>query len=114
MTNSQDPTDAIRRKAMDFFGVTTGTSCNQSAFKVGKGTFLFIGLGPKGIGFKARFKLKTSMAEALELAEQNPERFEIGSTGWVTSRFTSEDPLPSQIWERWLSESYEITRGSAE
>jgi hypothetical protein len=93
-------------------GVTTGSSCTQSAFKVGKGTFLFIGPGPKGIGFKAMFKLKTSMPEALDLAERNPERFEVGSTGWVTTRFTAEDPMPRRIWERWLSESYDVTRGS--
>jgi hypothetical protein len=111
MTSSQDPTDAIRRQAMKFAGVTTGTSCNQSAFKVGKGTFLFIGPGPKGQGFKAMFRLKASMPEALELAEQDPKRFEVGSTGWVTTRFTAEDPLPGQIWERWLSESYDVTCG---
>ena len=111
MTSSQDPTDAIRRQAIKFSGVMTGTSCTQSAFKDGKGTFLFIGPGPKGKGYKAMFKLKTSMPEALELAEQNPNRFEVGSTGSVTTRFTAEDPMPKQIWERWLSESYDVTRG---
>lgn len=111
MTISQDPTDAIREGAMKFPGVTTGTSCSQSAFKVGKGTFLFIGPGPKGQGFKAMFKLKSSMPAALELAEQDPKRFEVGSSGWVTSRFTAEDPMPKRLWERWLSESYDVTRG---
>ncbi|MDA8021339.1 MAG: hypothetical protein MPN21_28240, partial [Thermoanaerobaculia bacterium] len=94
MSSSQDPTNAIRQEAMRLPDVTTGTSCNQSSFKVGKGTFLFIGPGPKGQGFKAMFKLKTSMAEAVELAEQEPKRFEVGSTGWVTTRFTAEDPMP--------------------
>lgn len=111
MDSPRDPADAIRREGMKFPGVTTGTSCNQSAFKVGKGTFLFIGPGPKGQGFKAMFKLEASMPEAQELSEQDPKRFEVGSTGWVTARFTAEDPLPRQIWERWLSESYELTRG---
>jgi hypothetical protein len=114
MTGSKDPTDVIRRQALKFPGVTTGTSCKQSAFKVGKGTFLFIGPGPKGQGFKAMFKLKTSMPEALEHAEQEPKRFEVGSTGWVTTRFTAEDPMPKQIWERWLSESYDVTRGTSQ
>jgi len=96
---------------MKFPGVTTGTSCSQSAFKVGKGSFLFIGPGPKGQGFKAMFKLKTSMPEALELAGQDPKRFQVGSTGWVTTRFTAGDPMPERLWERWLSESYEVTCG---
>lgn len=111
MSHSQDPTDAIRRHALTFPGVITGKSCAQSAYKVGKGTFLFIGPGPKGQGFKAMFKLKTSMPEAQTLAKQDPKRFEVGSTGWVTARFTAEEPMPKRIWEKWLSESYDVTRG---
>ena len=112
MIASQDPTDAIRRQAMTFPGVAKGTSCTQSAFKTGKGTFLFIGPGPKGQGFKAMFKLKASMPQALKLAAQDPTRFEVGSTGWVTARFTAEKPLPKQIWGKWLSESYDTTCGT--
>jgi len=114
MANSKDPTDAIRRKAMTFPGVGKGASCTQSAFKAGKGTFLFIGPGPKGVGFKAMFKLKASMPQAQKLAAQHPKRFEVGTTGWVTARFTTEDPLPKQIWGRWLAESYDVTCGSDE
>jgi len=113
MSSSQDPTDAIRQKAQTFPEVTTGKSCSQSAYKVGKGTFLFIGPGPKGKGFKAMFKLEASMPEVLKLAEQDPKRFEVGSTGWVTARFTAEEPMPERIWEKWLSESYDVTRGVA-
>jgi hypothetical protein len=92
--------------------VAKGTSCTQSAFKAGKGTFLFIGPGPKGKGFKAMFKLKASMPQALRLAEEEPKRFEVGSTGWVTARFTAEEPLPEEIWEKWLAESYDLTVGA--
>src|SRR5210317_951715 len=106
MTTLQDPIDAIAQQALGFPGVTTGTSCSQSAFKVGKGTFLFIGPGPKGIGFKAMFKLEASMPQARELAKQKPKQYEVGSTGWVTARFTAEDPMPVQLWETCLSESY--------
>ncbi len=111
MANSPDPTDPIRRKAVTFPGVAKGTSCTQSAFKAGKGTFLFIGPGPKGKGFKAMFKLKASTPQALELASEDPKRFEVGSTGWVTARFTAEEPLPESIWGKWLAESYELTVG---
>lgn len=113
LSSSQDPTDAIRRLALSFPDVMTGKSCSQSAFKVGKGTFLFLGPGPKGHGFKAMFKLKASMPEAIKLAEEDPERFEVGSTGWVTARFTVEEPVPKRVWKRWLSESYDVTRGTA-
>lgn len=114
MAKSQDPTDAIRRQAVTFPGVAKGTSCNQSAFKAGKGTFLFIGPGPKGKGFKAMFKLKASMPQARKLAAEDPNCFEVGSTGWVTARFTAEKPLPKRIWGKWLAESYDVTCGASE
>ena len=112
MAASKDPTHAIRRQAMTFPGVGQGAACNQSAFKAGKGTFLFIGPGPKGVGFKAMFKLDASMAQAKKLAAQHPKRFEVGKTGWVTARFTAEEPLPKPIWTKWLAESYDVTCGA--
>lgn len=112
MANSEDPTDAIRQRAVTFPGVAKGTSCTQSSFKAGKGTFLFIGPGPKGQGFKAMFKLNVSMAEAEALAAEHPKRFEVGSTGWVTARFTAEEPLPGDLWEKWLAESYDVSCGT--
>jgi len=47
------------------------------------------------------------MSQARKLASKEPDRFEVGSTGWVTTRFTSEKPLPKSIWEKWLQESYD-------
>ena len=113
MARSKDPTEPIREKAAAFADVAKGTSCNQSSFKAGKGSFLFIGPGAKGIGFKAMFKLGDSMPQARKLASKEPERFEVGSTGWVTTRFTAEKPLPKSIWEKWLQESYDICCGSS-
>ena len=109
MANLSDPTDPIRKKAVTFPGVAKGTSCTQSAFKAGSGTFLFIGPGPKGQGFKAMFKLKRSMSQAEKLAAREPSRFEVGSTGWVATRFTADKPLSKAIWQKWLAESYEVT-----
>jgi len=112
MNNSTNPAEAIRQTALSFPETTTDDSCNQTAFKVAKGTFLFIGPGAKGVGFKAMFKLRESMSEAIKLADKEPKRFEVGKTGWVTTRFTQEAPLAESIWRKWLVESYEVTRGT--
>jgi hypothetical protein len=112
MARVSDPTEAIRKKAAAFPEVAKGTSCNQASFKAGKSSCLFIGPGAKGQGFKAMFKLKSSMPRARQLAAEEPSRYEVGSTGWVTTRFTAEEPLPRSIWETWLEESYDLSCSS--
>jgi toxin ParE1/3/4 len=106
MTSQRDATEAIREMAASFPEVAKGTSCNQSSFRAGRGAFLFIGPGAKGQGYKAMFKLDKSMAQAQKLAAENPDRFHVGSTGWVTARFSDDQPLPRSIWQKWLRESY--------
>lgn len=102
----KDPTEVIRMHAATYEGVVEGTSCAQTSFKAGKKPFLYI--GPQGGRFKAMFKLETSLPEARELAEAQPDRFEVGKTSWVTARFDAGKPLPKRIWKRWLDESYEL------
>ncbi|MEM7203966.1 MAG: hypothetical protein AAF628_27140 [Planctomycetota bacterium] len=108
---SADPTEPIRRMAASLAGAAEGTACNQSSFKVGKSAFLFIGPGAKGVGYKAMFKLATSMPEAQELAATQPERFGAGSGGWVTARFTADQPLRKTLWAKWLKESHRLALG---
>ena len=113
MPSSKDPTDPIRQQAVKFPAVEQGASCNQGSFKAGKAAFLYIGPGAKGQGFKAMFKLERSRAQAEQLAKKEPDRFEVGSTSWVTTRFTADEPLPKTIWQKWLKESYELATGPA-
>lgn len=108
MVNSKkDPTESIRLKASRYLGVDEGTSCTQSSFKTGKKAFLYIGM--QGGRYKAMFKLQDSMPEAVRLAGKEPDRFEVGSTSWVTARFTADQPMPSSLWKRWLDESYALS-----
>lgn len=113
MTERGDPTTSMRELAATFPSVIVGTSCNQTSFKVGKNAFLYLGPGPKGKGFKAMFKLDSSMNEAKQLAVEEPDRFEVGATGWVTTRFSEETPLPKTVWQAWLRESYELSNATA-
>ena len=107
-----NPTQVICDKAMTYPDVETGTSCNQTFFKAktAKAKFLFIGPGAKGIGFKAMFKLDISIPHAQKLAAKEPNRFQSpAKAGWVTVRFTAENPIPKNVWEKWLDESYELS-----
>ena len=109
MARLKDPTEPIRTEAGRLSGVAEGSACNQSSFKIGKNSFLFMGPGAKGVGFKAMFKLDQSMPQARALAAKEPTRFQAGAKpGWVTTRFTAQAPLPKSIWGKWLKESYAL------
>lgn len=107
----KDPTEPIREKASKYPDVDEGIACTQSSFKTGKKSFLFIGM--QGGRYKAMFKLQKSLPEATKLAEKEPDRFQVGSTAWVTARFTAEKPMPKKLWAKWLDESYELSRPNA-
>lgn len=106
-TQTIDPTEPIRVKAGRYSGVDKGTACTQSSFKSGKKAFLYIGM--QGGRYKAMFRLDDSIPEAAELAELEPNCYEVGKFGWVTARFTAEEPMPQPLWERWLDESYALS-----
>ena len=106
MPSPKDPSEALKKAASSLPNVVEGTSCNQSSYKAGRKAFLYLGPGAKGIGYKAMFKLDASLGEAEDLARSEPERYEIGTGNWVTTRFSAEKPLPKKIWSKWLEESY--------
>lgn len=103
----KDPTQPILERARRYPDVSEGSSYTQTSFKSGKKAFLYIGM--QGGRHKAMFKLDASMPEALELAESEPDRFQVGSTSWVTARFTPQEPLPGKLWQKWLDESYALS-----
>ncbi len=105
--SSNNPTDPMRLKASRYPGVAEGTACTQSSFKVGKQSFLFVGM--QGGRYKAMFKLEKSIPQATQLAEADPDRFQVGNTAWVTARFTADEPMPKKLWEAWLDESYGLS-----
>jgi len=103
-----DPTLPIREKAASYAEVDEGTACTQSSFKTGGKAFLFI--GEQGGRSKAMLKLNESRDEAAQMAESQPKNYELGSGQWITLRFTAEEPIPEELWTKWLDESYELSR----
>ncbi len=110
MPTPKDPTEPIRLKASQYAEVDEGTACTQSSFKTGKVAFLYI--GEQGGRYKAMFKLNASIPDAKKLADKEPDNYQIGSGSWVTARFTAEKPMPKKLWQKWLTESYELSRAS--
>ena len=79
-----------------------GTSLECSTFKARKKAFLFIGAA------NVRVKLQDSLAEAAKLAAKEPDRYKVGAHGWVEVKFTSDEPPPLEVLERWIDESYRL------
>ena len=104
-----DPTEPIRLKASSYSDVDKGTSCTQNSFKTNGKAFLYI--GEQGGRYKAMFKLGPSMKDAEKLANKEADDYQVGSTAWVTARFSSEKPMPKKRWEKWLDESYQLSTG---
>jgi hypothetical protein len=107
MAGTKDPTIPMRKKARSYPDVDEGTACTQSSFKIGKRAFLYI--GTQGGRYKAMFKLKKSMPQALKLAKKEPDCYAVGTAGWVTARFTADQPMPTKRWEAWLDESHQLS-----
>ena len=106
----KDATQAIRLKAGGYPDAEEGTSCTQTSYKTGKKAFLYI--GQQGGRHKAMFRLEKSLPEATKLAKKEPGNYGAGSMGWVTVRFTDDEPMPKKLWEKWLGESYKLAAGS--
>ena len=54
-------------------------------------------------------KLDGSKDEAFAMAKKHPDNFQAGSNAWVTLRFGADDPPPTELWTRWLDESYALS-----
>ena len=83
-----------------------GTSCNRIAIKVRKKNFVF--LGDKDDKLVLMVKLGPSLGEAEALAQDEPERYDVGSAGWVTVRYELDRELPKGLFERWIDESFRL------
>ena len=103
-TSESKPMHAIRRIALEYPEVEEGTSCNKSAFKARKKSFLFMGMNDKT--FNVMLKLVASLDEAERLEAQCPDCFKVGSHGWTTVILPHTQSPSAGLMERWIDESY--------
>ena len=95
-----------RSLALGYPEVDEGDSCVKRAFRVHKKGFLY--LGEKVGSYNAMVKLDESLDEARELSATAPDRFAVGSGGWVTIKLPEDDAPPLGVMERWIDESYRL------
>ena len=79
-----------------------GTPIEKRTIRAGGKAFLFLGRGDVMV------KLAESTDEVARLAAEQPGRFNIGARGWVTVKFSAEQPPPFDLLERWAGESYRL------
>jgi hypothetical protein len=79
-----------------------GTALEKRTVKARSKAFLFLGTAD------AMVKLGDSLAEAARLAATEPDRYKVGTHGWVTVTFGGEESPPLDLLERWIDESYRL------
>ncbi|MEP7119370.1 MAG: hypothetical protein ABJE95_00445 [Byssovorax sp.] len=99
--------EAMRAAAMRYPGAEEGIACpgtalESSAFKARKKTFLFVSAA------HARLKLRQAIPEAVNLAANEPARYQVGALGWIKVTFEPAPGPPLELLYRWIAESYRV------
>jgi predicted DNA-binding protein (MmcQ/YjbR family) len=102
----RSPATEIRSYALSLPGAWEDHPWGESAMKVGKKVFVFMGQGGKGTALGLSVKLPESGFEALELPFAEPTGYGLGKGGWVTATFSSGEPVPVELLKGWVLESY--------
>jgi hypothetical protein len=98
---------ALRAAAMQYPEVEEGVACKGTAiecstFKARNKAFLFVGAK------EIRLKLSQSLPEANKLADKEPGRYNVGSSGWVKVTLDRVKTPPLDTLKRWIEESYRL------
>jgi len=76
----------------------------ERVVKVARKVFVFMSAVEGGLGVTV--KLPASSSLALGLPFVSPTGYGLGRSGWVTARFSRREPVPVDLLERWIDESY--------
>ena len=77
----------------------------DTAIKVRKKVFLFVGRGEAG-GLSMSMKLPSSALVALERPWASPTRYGLGKSGWVSMRLSTPGDVGADQILAWVRESY--------
>jgi hypothetical protein len=79
-----------------------GTAAEKRTIKARGKAFLFLGVT------EAMLKLRESLAEATDLAAEEPNRYCVGAHGWITITFGDTRSPALERLLRWVDESYRL------
>lgn len=98
--------DAVREYALGLPGAWEDHPWGESAIKVGKKVFAFLGV--PGTGFGMGVKLPDSSGALLSMPFARPAGYGLGRSGWVEMRFGEDDAdaPPLDLLLEWIEESY--------
>ena len=103
------PTPAKRAAALRAFALRYPEAYEEfpwgeRVIKVRKKIFLFLGSDSKTLSLSV--KLPLSYGAALLAPFAKPTAYNLGKSGWVTASFAAGDPVPMDVLESWINESY--------
>ena len=97
--------DAVRAYALGLPGAWEDHPWGESAMKVGKKVFAFLGV--PGAGFGMGVKLPHSAGALLSMPFARPAGYGLGKSGWVEMKFGEDaDAPPLDLLLEWVEESY--------
>lgn len=100
----QDLADAVRAYAARYPEHAEDWPWGELAIKVRGRVYVFLFLAPDAL--KLTVKLPRSFQEALALPGVAPTGYGLGKSGWVTAALTADSPLPLELLQRWVDESW--------
>ena len=96
--------DAVREFALGLPGAWEDHPWGESAVKVGKKVFVFLGVPSSGFGMGV--KLPDSGGALLTMPFAQPAGYGLGRSGWVEMRFDEGDEAPLDLLIECVEESY--------
>jgi predicted DNA-binding protein (MmcQ/YjbR family) len=94
----------LRKKALAYPEAHEDMPWGHHAIKVKGKTFVF--LAADGETFSLSAKLPSSADVAVTLPFASRTEYGLGRSGWVTARLPRSAPLPLELLELWIDESY--------
>jgi predicted DNA-binding protein (MmcQ/YjbR family) len=107
-----DAIDQVRAFALSLPDAWEDHPWEHWVAKVAKRIFVF-GPGPSEDGERTGLgvKLLETGPAVLELPNVEPSGYGLGKSGWVQATFAVDEPLPVDLLEDWIDESYRAIAG---